>query len=629
MRASFLGFFAFCVSLVLLGAPRVVRAEASSQRSVFALVVTSNKSQKLTRPDLHYADDDGARYYELFRTMAPEENVTLLTSFDRDSSKLFPDLAAKVAPPEKGRVLAAFGSFARRVREAVARNERSDFYFIFAGHGDVDEGKGFLELADGKIISDELTSLVASVPATRSHVILDSCNSFFVINARKPGGKRFATAAEAGERLNRSLPNVGVFLSTSAEAETFEWSELGAGIFSHAVRSGLSGAADANGDGEVTYDELAGFVHTAAQDVKNERYRPSVFARGPSGRGGEALVDLRAAAAAKLKLPRNAARVTLRDADDLPWVDAHVEPDADVSLYVPERIAAGATIEIGSERRIIERGPDGLVLAAPAQAMKLAARGPADLFRTLFARPFGPKAFAQYRDAVASQPPPVYGVASDDVQRMNELLWHAAENARSQRRLQAVGFAAVGGAFAAVGALQLTKDHPAAAAAGAFFGIGSVPLVFAGWSALRSSREEDAFAWFSHERRKEASPDLMAGAEARLFALARRDREERLFWRWFGLVYGGLSVASQTSLAILWANDHEQSGVGTAAVTAFVTAFAIGIPVLGTFTPTYTERMAEIWARDPSRARLDTQARSNFSIKPVFGGTSIGLGGTF
>ena len=52
--------------------PVAAHAERAPARSVFALVVTSNKSQKLSRPDLHYADDDGARYYELFRTMAPE-----------------------------------------------------------------------------------------------------------------------------------------------------------------------------------------------------------------------------------------------------------------------------------------------------------------------------------------------------------------------------------------------------------------------------------------------------------------------------------------------------------------------------------------------------------------------------
>src|SRR5262249_25541258 len=148
---------------------------------------------------------------------------------------------------------------AGRIRREQAAGKDTDFYFVYAGHGDVDRGRGFLELRDGAFTSDDLERLLKRVAATRSHVILDSCNSFFVINSRKPGGTRFATPEDATRSLSARLPNVGVFLSTSAEAEVFEWSELQSGIFSHAVRSGLAGAADANGDGVVSYQELAAF----------------------------------------------------------------------------------------------------------------------------------------------------------------------------------------------------------------------------------------------------------------------------------------------------------------------------------------------------------------------------------
>src|SRR4030095_4110219 len=127
--------------------------------------------------------------------------------------------------------------------------------------------------------------------STRSHVILDSCNAFFVLNSRRPGGRHFVTPDDATRSLRANLPNVGVFVSTSAEAEVFEWSELQSGIFSHAVRSGLSGAADANADGEVTYDELAPFVTIATRKVKNPLFRPQVFARGPGGDNRSAMVD--------------------------------------------------------------------------------------------------------------------------------------------------------------------------------------------------------------------------------------------------------------------------------------------------------------------------------------------------
>jgi hypothetical protein len=599
---------ALLIAVALLGAVPARADEAAPERAVFALVVTSNKSQKLSRPDLHYADDDGARYYELFANLAPHAEVTLLTTFDRDSARLFPDLVAKASAPTVSGVRSGFAAMAKRVAEAKARGTRADFYFVFAGHGDVEEGRGFVELEDGRLVSDDLTSLVASVPSTRTHVILDSCNSFFVISARKPGGHRFATGAEAGEKLNKSLPDVGVFLSTSAEAETFEWSELGAGIFSHAVRSGLAGAADANHDSEVSYEELAAFVHTAAKDVKNPRFRPNVFARGPSGHNGEAIANL-ANATAKLTIPKRSGRVTVRDADGLPWVDAHFGGDREETIYVPPRVAKDAQLSIdGNDTRI-------------------AARGAGDIFKSLFAQPFGPAELERYREEVASEPPAVYGVSGDDVTRMNELLRQAAESARTDRRLQGLGFFGVAAVYGGLGAVAVVdKNRPLAATA---IGTGAGMLGISLWSFARASREEAAYRWFTDERiRHGATTDLMVGAEARLLELARRDREERLFWRWFGIVYG-TAVTSVAVAATVHAVDDNMLGYAyTWGATAVVSAVGFAIPVIGTFSPTHSERLAELWQHDPSHVRLESSA-SSVTIRPLIGAGSFGLGGTF
>ena len=74
-------------------------------------------------------------------------------------------------------------------------------------------------------------------------------------------------------------------LSSSAAQNSHEWEAYQAGVFSHEVRSALRGAADHDGDGVVTYDELAAFVFTANRSVPNERYRPRFFVRRPQ-RGG-------------------------------------------------------------------------------------------------------------------------------------------------------------------------------------------------------------------------------------------------------------------------------------------------------------------------------------------------------
>src|SRR5260370_4200525 len=286
------GLVALLLLVLPLTRPLLARAATPPERTVLALIVTNNGGGGLGRPDLHYADDDGAKYYEVFRTIATEDATFLLTHFDRDTDRLFAHLRGKAQTPDGAHVDAASRELAQRARSALALGKSVDFYFVFAGHGDVDQGQGFIELADGHLTGDDLEALLKSIPSTRSHVILDSCNSFFVLGARKAGGQHFATSEDAARKLSERLPNVGLFLSTSADGKVFEWSELQSGIFSHAVRSGLAGAADANGDGIVSYAELRAFVNVASPVVRNPAYRPQVFARAPGGRDGAALFEI-------------------------------------------------------------------------------------------------------------------------------------------------------------------------------------------------------------------------------------------------------------------------------------------------------------------------------------------------
>jgi hypothetical protein len=93
---------------------------------------------------------------------------------------------------------------------------------------------------------------------------------------------------------------VGLLLSTSSARESHEWSEYQAGVFSHEVRSGLLGAADANGDGLVSYREIAAFIDRANASVPNDRFRPDVYVKQPTS--GPAIMDLRPGLARRLEL---------------------------------------------------------------------------------------------------------------------------------------------------------------------------------------------------------------------------------------------------------------------------------------------------------------------------------------
>jgi len=240
--------FAILVGLVLSTPLAQARQDA-----IFALIVTNNRSLGQQRPDLQYADDDGARFHSLFSMVTPGDRVQLLTRFDAGSGRLFPHLAARVRPPTRRSLNQALERVANRVKQARAAGDRTIFYFVFAGHGHVKRGKGYLELQDGALGPDELErEVLGRVKAELVHLVLDSCNSFFVINPRKPGGRRWATPRDMTRGFSKRFPHVGVVLSTSAAGEVYEWSEIQSGIFSHEVRSGLSGVADINRDGRVT-----------------------------------------------------------------------------------------------------------------------------------------------------------------------------------------------------------------------------------------------------------------------------------------------------------------------------------------------------------------------------------------
>src|SRR5262249_17771567 len=150
----------------------------------------------------------------------------------------------------------------------------SDFYFVFAGHGNVKNGQGYITLEDMRITGSDLADMVAKIPATRVHVIADACASYFLAYARGPGGERRPVSGFQDSRELASDPRVGLLLSTSSARESHEWEGFQAGVFSHEVRSGLYGAADADGDGQVSYREIAAFVSKANAAIPNERFRP-------------------------------------------------------------------------------------------------------------------------------------------------------------------------------------------------------------------------------------------------------------------------------------------------------------------------------------------------------------------
>ena len=303
--------------LITLAAP-VARADS------FVLIVANNRSLRAHLPDLQYADDDGIRYYQLWEALLPDARMALLADPDTSTANANPSFVRLGRAPTLTNLKVEAAALAEAVGQARQAGRPTTLYFVFAGHGDVEEGRGFLELADGRLGAADLEALVAKVGAAQTHLILDSCNSYFMIRPRKPGGLPLAAGLAQEAAGFAGGPQVGAFLSTSSEQTVYEWSEIQSGIFSYLVRSGLMGAADANRDGRITYDELRGFVGVASRNVPNPAVRPNVFSRAPSGDGGQVLLDLNLGRARALELPAGQ-RFILRNADGFRLAELHTE----------------------------------------------------------------------------------------------------------------------------------------------------------------------------------------------------------------------------------------------------------------------------------------------------------------
>ncbi|WP_164017510.1 hypothetical protein [Pyxidicoccus trucidator] len=624
--------------LIALTLSATAAAEApASPPAVFALVVSNNRGFAPGRSVLQYADDDGAKYHDVFSMLAEPGGVVLLTELDADTRRLFPALVPVARPPTSGNVAEAARSLAERIAEAKRSGREVDFYFVFAGHGDVDQGRGFLELADRPFDADDLQALLRQVDATRAHVILDSCNSFFVVSPRKAGGRRYATPADMTQHLARRLPAVGVLLSTSAEAEVYEWSELQSGVFSHVVRAGLMGAADADADGRVTYAELEAFASVAAQEIPNPLFRPRIFALGP-GRSAQApLVDLRAVRSAvtlTVDAPP-AVRLTLRDSQGLRWVDLHKEAGVPLALRLPPGVARGLEVErpdgADGVRWSLGEVPPGaaveLASFTPASAPP-ASRGVQDQLRQLFATPFGPQALAAFEQARSASPPPMYGISLADRERMRQLVETFSAVELDKRRTQSILFGASLASTVGSGAVLIGQGDLQSQAEGiATLGVG---LIFSGVDFLQQVRREDPQALLEEFRASNADPSVDPGHTiARVdYRLNRFLAQERKVRRQLATI-GWLCMGSAVMILGL-AEVDRFTGVNRREVVETEIA-ALLMAVSGTsyllraeYTESATEHLVRQWNTDPDMRRLPRVA-----VVPSSGGAVLTVGGAF
>lgn len=316
-----------------LCAPPINPLLARTPTATFAVVIGVNKSIDPRQKLLRYADDDAARYVEVFRAM--DARTYVLTRLDQDTLALHPQVASEALDPIKSNLDRVIANLSAQVLQAKARGIRTILYFAYAGHGSVTNGRGYISLEDARLTGSTIqTEVLGRVHADLSHVIIDACNSYFLATTRGPGGEREELHGFTQVGGLADDDSVGLLFSTSSARETHEWSGIQAGVFSHEVRSGFQGPADADHDGQVSYREMAAFVDRANAGILNEKFRPDVYARPP--KETEVLVDLRERLSQRIEIPDTAmAHYVVEDSRGVRIADLHNGTGAPAYLLRP------------------------------------------------------------------------------------------------------------------------------------------------------------------------------------------------------------------------------------------------------------------------------------------------------
>lgn len=309
----------------------------------FALIVGNNLSLDAADAPLRFADDDAAKYQELFNRLGAK--VQLLAVLDPETQRLFPDAAAVARAPTRENLTVALAEINRAIEVASRAGRQSTFVFVFIGHGSVRGGMGYVSLLDRRFTrADLFREIVAPSKAAFNHLIVDACDSYFMVNAR--GGQD--AVAELGPDRSASIkqyvleedlaryPNTGVLLSTSKREVSHEWEGFRAGVFSHELRSALVGAADVNRDGQVEYSEIGAFIHAANSSLEDPRARTDVFARAPALDVHRPVVDLSSGGRQFIEVGRDVAgHFFLEDARGVRVGDFHKSEGESIVLAPP------------------------------------------------------------------------------------------------------------------------------------------------------------------------------------------------------------------------------------------------------------------------------------------------------
>ncbi len=213
-------------------------------------LVVGNNTGSGQRPPLRFAERDAKKVADVLRQLGHfDPNLLLLLqagglSGVRDSLARLTDAISKF--------------------KARQPSSRATLLFYYSGHSDGEA----LELGTDRLAFSELRAALQATGADVRIGIIDSCRSGSIISGSDANQSDIQVkGGKPGPGFDVSLLGMPalygeVFLSSSrADELSLESRELGGSFFTHHLVSGLRGAADVDGDSQVSLEEL--YRHTA------------------------------------------------------------------------------------------------------------------------------------------------------------------------------------------------------------------------------------------------------------------------------------------------------------------------------------------------------------------------------
>jgi hypothetical protein len=379
-------------------------ASAAQAREVSYTIAIGNNAPPSGRRDLaplRYADDDAARYLDLFGRLPGRS--WLLAKLDRQTLRRRPGWAAKALPP----TLAELRRRIAEVAKAIAADKKAGntpvVFITYSGHGAVDDaGEYYLTLADGGLTRAALyDQILAPLAEARVHLFVDSCNAEGVVGSRGAFDREVdATSVPLSEADRQAFlsrhglarfPNVGVLLASTTGQEAHEWSQIESGVFTYEITSALLGAADVNGDLRIEYSEVAAFVAAANRAIPNPDAVPELVARAPAA-ASSVILDLTALQRTQVLTgrPKRWGKFHIELQNGSRWLGAHLTSNGRMALALPQE--NGMYLRVGEREAEIPNAPSRVVeldrlRLVPSQ---VASRGSIahTLREGLFAKPF-------------------------------------------------------------------------------------------------------------------------------------------------------------------------------------------------------------------------------------------------